>query len=416
MSIHRRRLLADITPLRESPEFRRVWLGSLVSGTGGMITSVAVPIQIYALTRSSLAVGLLGLFLSVPLITVSLVGSSFVDAVDRRALILLTSTLLSGISLLLALQAFFHLRLVWVLYVLIAVQSSLVAIDSPARRTIIPRLLPTERIAAANALSFLAFQVSVIVGPLLAGVMIAAWGVQFAYLVDAASFLFSIYAVARLHPMRAAADAARPGVQAVLEGLRFVRRHPVIRTVLLIDLNATIFGFPRALFPALADTHFGGGARTVGVLYAALAVGGLASALFSGSLSHLRRQGLAVTVAIAIWGAAMACFALVPWLPLACLCLAIAGGGDVVNHVFRTTILQTQTPDALQGRVSSVGFVVGAGGPQVGDVEAGVVAQLTSPVFSAFIGGAICVAGVVLLTLAVPSFARYRAQSEPAVS
>jgi hypothetical protein len=207
--------------------------------------------------------------------------------------------------------------------------------------------------------------------------------------------------------MRAAEGASRPGPKAVIEGVQFVRRHPVLRSVLLIDLNATIFGMPRALFPALAATRFGGGAQTVGLLYAALAIGGIGSAALSGTLSHIRRQGLAIALAITVWGGAIAGFALTTWLPLAVFLLACAGAADVVNGVFRTTILQVETPDALQGRVSALGLVVGAGGPQLGDVESGTIAAVTTPVIAAVSGGLACLAGVALIVLSMPAFLRY---------
>jgi len=285
------------------------------------------------------------------------------------------------------------------------------------RRAFIPRLLPPDLFPAAAALSFLSFQISLIVAPLLAGVVIAAAGLQMAYFIDAVSFLFAIYGVLRLRPMppqagvhgQQARGGAPPGLAAVAEGLRFVRHQPVLAMVLLVDINGTVFGMPFALFSALAATHFGGGARTVGLLYAAPAIGGLLLGVFSGPLSHIRRQGLAVLLAIGVWGLAITGFGLSSWLWLAMILLAVAGAADVVNGVFRTTILQVNTPDALQGRVGGVGYVVGAGGPRLGDVEAGVVAPVTSPVISAVSGGLACVAGVVLLGLVAPTFARYDA-------
>jgi len=404
------RLFADTRPLRESPEFRRLWLSSALSSIGSRMTAVAVPVQVYALTQSSFAVGMIGLALAVPLIALGLPAGAFADAVDRRKLVLLTTALLAVVSALFAVQAFFNLRQLWLLYVLIAVQSALVAVDSPARRAFTPRLLPPERIQAASALSFLSFHIGLVAGPLLAGVLIATTGLQAAYSVDAATFAVAIYAVLRLRPMRVRGDSGGMGLRAVTEGVRFIWRQPVLRMAMLVDLDATIFGMPFALFPALAATHFGGGVQTVGWLYAAPAIGGFLSSVFSGPLAQVRRQGLAVLLAIAVWGAALSGFAVTRLLWLAVLLLALAGAADVVNGVFRTTFLQVLAPDALQGRVNSVGFVVGAGGPRLGDVEAGVVAQLTSPVFSAVSGGLACLAGVVVLGLLFPVFARYEAR------
>jgi MFS-type transporter involved in bile tolerance (Atg22 family) len=214
--------------------------------------------------------------------------------------------------------------------------------------------------------------------------------------------------VARLRAMPPEGGGAAPGIAAVAEGLRWVRHQPVIAMIFLVDLNAMIFGMPRALFPALAATHFGGGTRSVGLLYAAPAIGGLLGAAFSGPLAHVRRQGLAVLACVAIWGASIAGFSLSRSLVIGAVLLAVAGAADMVSAVFRQTILLQNVPDALLGRLSALNFVVVAGGPRFGDLEAGGVATLTTPVFSAVSGGLACVVGVVALGLAVPAFARYR--------
>lgn len=409
----RRRLFADIQPLRESPDYRRLWIGDALSGIGGQFTRVAVPVQVYALTHSSFAVGMLGLASAVPLLTFGLLGGAVADAVDRRKLALLMSCLMALVSCLFALQASLDLRQLWLLYALTALGAGFTAVSSPTRRAFVPRLLRRDLLRAANALSMLSFQVSMALGPLLAGVLIAVAGLKAAYILDALTFVFPVYAVARLRPM-AMERVATGGLRMVAEGLRFVAHTPVVASALLVDLNATIFGMPFALFPALVATHFGGGARTIGLLYAAPALGGLICAAVSGSLAHIHRQGLAVLVAVAVWGAAIAGFGFSRAVPLAVLCLAVAGGADVVNGVFRGTILQSNTPDSLQGRVGSVGFIVGAGGPRVGDIEAGVVAAWTSPVTSAVSGGLISLAGAAALALALPAFIRYRATSEHA--
>ncbi|GAC1473860.1 MAG: MFS transporter [Chloroflexota bacterium] len=375
------------------------------------MTTVALPVQVYALTHSTFAVGIVGVAIAAPLLTLGLIGGSIADAADRRKLGLLTISFLSLVSLALAVQALLNLRWLALLYALAALQSSLVAFDSPTRRAYIPRLLPPERLAAAAALAFLSFHVSMIAGPLLAGVIIATWNLQVAYLVDAVSFIFSIYSVYRLPPMRVREEVARPGVRSVVEGLRFIRGQRILTMALLVDLDATVFGMPHALFPALALTHFGGGVRTVGLLYAAPAVGGFLAAALSGPLSHVRRQGLAIELAVGVWGISIAAFGFMPLLTFALVFLAVAGAADVVNGVFRSTLLQVNTPDSLHGRVSSVGYMVGAGGPRLGDVEAGVVAAFTSPGISAISGGLACVAGLGVLSLLFPGFARYDARA-----
>ncbi len=404
-------LFVDLRPLKMSPDYRRLWLGGALSGIGSGITAVAVPIQVYDLTHSSLAVGLLGLAIGAPMILLGLFGGALADTIDRRKLVLASSGSLMFLSLILALQSLLKLNELWLLYVLVFLQSCIWALSAPAGRAMVPRLVPRDQIAAASALSQLSFQSSLLLGPLLAGAIVATGGLQAAYLTDAATFIFALYAVFRLPAVPAKAGSSPPGPRAVIEGLRFIRKQPVLATVLLVDLNAMVFGMPRALFPALAATHFGGGAETVGVLYAAPALGGILGAMLSAPLTRVSRQGLGVLVAAGVWGLAISVFALTSHLWLSVFLLAIAGIADMVTGVFRRTILQEIAPDSLRGRVNSVGIVVGVGAPRLGDLEAGVVAAFTSPVISAFTGGLACVVAVAGLGLAFPSFARYNARA-----
>lgn len=403
-----KRVLADVRPLRESPEYRRLWIGQSLSGIGTQMTTVAVPVQVYAMTHSSFDVGAIGLVAAVPLIGTGVLAGSLSDAFDRRTLVLVTSTGLAVLSAIFAVQAALNLRQLWLLYLLIGVQASLFAIDSPARSTFMPRLVPSDQISAASALGQMSYQLSGTGGPLLAGAVIAFAGLKTAYLIDATTFSLGLYAVVRLRSMPPESGGARPGLAAVAEGLRWLRRQPVVAMTFLVDLNAMIFGMPRALFPALAVTHFGGGARTVGLLYAAPAIGGVLGLSFSGRAAHVQRQGVAILVSIAVWGATIAGFGLSRSLLLGAIFLAIAGAADMVSAVFRQTILLALTPDALLGRVNSVYFVVIAGGPRLGDLESGSVAAITNPVFSAVSGGVACLIGVVALGLAMPALARYR--------
>jgi len=406
-------LLADFGPWRESPAYRRLLLGQSLSLTGSWMTRVAVAVQVYSLTGSSLAVGLVGLAAALPLLVLGLLGGSIADALDRRTLVLATSGALAVLSLALAGQALAGLRLVWLLYLLVAVQSALNAVQAPSSRTFAPRLLGPERQAAVQALGSLSFQLAMVIGPLLAGVLIAAGGVQAAYAVDALSFLAALWAVRRLPAMTPTGGGTRASLQAVFEGLRYVRRQKVLTGVLLIDLDVTVVGFPKALFPALAVTRLGGGARTVGLLYAAVAVGGVAAAVLSGPLTRLRRQGRLALVAVAVMSVCFGALGLVRAVWTALVLLAAAGAADVAFGVVRGTLLQVLTPDRLRGRVNSVGFVVGAGGPSLGDVEAGALAALTSPAVSAFTGGVASLVGVGVLGLALPAVWNYDAGRAP---
>ena len=409
-----RRLLADITPLRESPAFRRLWVGSTTSAVGGALTNFAVPLQVYDITRSPFAVGAIGVAQMVPTITIGLLGGAIADAVDRRKLVLATSTSSAVVSAAFAAQAFAGLRSVWLLYVLVAVSASFSAVNAPARRTFIPSLLSADLLAAGLALNRLSFQIMLTVGPALAGVITAVphLGLRACYLVDVVSFACSLYGVARLPALPRAAGAARPGPRAVAEGVRFIRRSQVLAGAFLADLNATIFGLPVALFPAINAARFGGNPRTLGLFMAAIGVGGLVSATLSGPVGHISRQGRAMLWAVAIWGAAFAGFALASTLWLTLSMLAIAGAADTFTVVFRGTIVQATAPDELRGRVTAADYVVGAGGGQIGNLEAGALGSLTSPDISALSGGLITIAGAILIGLALPAFARYRVQPQ----
>ncbi|HEU5420321.1 MAG TPA: MFS transporter [Streptosporangiaceae bacterium] len=410
------RLLADISPLRESPAYRRLWAGSTLSAVGTAMTLFAVPLQVYRLTHSPLAVGAIGLAQMVPLLAIGLLGGSLADALDRRRLVLYTSFGQVVVSAVLAAQAFAGLHRLWLLYGLTVVQASLSAISQPARRTFIPALLPPRLLPAGLALNRITFQVMMIAGPALAGLITAvpALGLRYCYLIDALSFTASVYGVARLPELRPGDGPARPGLRAVAEGVAFIGRSPLLAGAFLADLSATVFGLPASLFPAINAERFGGDPRTLGLFTTAIGVGGLVSAVLSGPLSRVTRQGLAMLGAVAVWGAAFAGFAVASGLALTLAMLALAGAADTVTVVLRGIIVQTVAPDRLRGRVSAADFVVGAGGGQLGNLEAGALGSLTTPVISALAGGLITVAAVVVIGIGLPAFTRYRAQQPTA--
>ncbi|XHM95868.1 MFS transporter [Peterkaempfera sp. SMS 1(5)a] len=403
-----RSALADITPLRTSPHYRRVWFGQTVSSVGQQMTAVAVSVQVFALTGSSFATGLVGLFSLVPLVAFGLYGGAIADTVDRRKLGLAGSAGLALVSAVLAAQAALGIQQVAVLYAAVALQAVCFAVSSPARSSMLPRLVPTEQLPAANALSTVSMNLGLTIGPMLGGVLIGIWSYQAAYLVDAIAFSATIYAMWRLPSMQP--EGERKGRASVLDGLRFLRDRPNLRTSFLADLAAMIFGMPRALFPAIAVGFYGGDARTVGLLVSAPAVGALAGALFSGWVGRVNRQGFAVISAVAAWGLAIAGFGLVRDLWLGLLLLAAAGCADTVSMIFRNTMMQTAAPDDMRGRLQGIFIVVVAGGPRLGDFESGTVAALTSPAVSVVSGGLACVAAILLLTARRPSFARYDAR------
>jgi len=408
----RPRLLADLTPLRASRDFRLLFAGAGVSQLGRQLTVVAVPYQVYLLTRSSLAVGMVGLASVVPLVSLSLAGGAIADAVDRRKLLLVTQLLSAATSAGLALNAASGSPRLWPIYVLAALSAGLAGVDLPTRNAMVPRLVGRELFGSAAALAQIQFQLGQVAGPALAGVVIAQVSLAAAYWVDVASFAAAVATVALIAPQPPDSGGTRASLASIGEGLRYLKGRRLLVSTFLIDIDAMVFGMPRALFPALATGLYGGGAATVGLLYAAPGAGALLGALLTGWVGRVRRQGLAVVVAVVAWGGAVAAFGLAPWLPLGLALLALAGAADVISAVFRNTILQLSVPEALRGRLSSVHIAVVTGGPQLGDAEAGAVAALTSARTSVVSGGLACILGVVLLVRLVPELARYDARAE----
>ncbi|WP_120520591.1 MFS transporter [Arthrobacter celericrescens] len=416
------KLLADITPLRESPAFRRLWLGSSVAAVGSQLTLVAVSLEVYRVTQQSLYVGLLSIFALVPLVVAGLFGGAVVDAFDRRKVAIAASLVLWVSTAGLALQAWLGLGNVWILYFLVAVQSGAQGINAPARSAIIPLLVRKELLPAANALSMLTMGLSMTAGPLLAGVLVATIGFGWTYTIDVLSFTFALWGLFRLPALPPSKGAGRPGLRSVVEGFRFLGTRPNVRMTFVIDLIAMICAQPRALMPAIAATMLGGGETTVGVLLAATAVGAFFAGLFSGPLGRVRRQGSAVVWSVAGWGFSIGAFGLVVvlagssglggvtwWLLPAALCCVLAGVSDSVSAVFRTTILQSATPDHLRGRLQGVFIVVVAGGPRIGDMLAGGVTKVLSEGWVLLLGGALCIVVSWLVARRQKGFLRYDA-------
>jgi MFS family permease len=404
--------LVDLAPLRHTRDFRLLFTGQLVSTLGTQLTAVAVPYQVFRITHSSLDVGLVSLAQLIPLVIFSMVGGVMADAHDRRRVLMVTELLMAVASTGLALNGGLRHPGLWPLYALTAVQGGLAGFDRPAFNAAIARLVPTSDLAAAYALWQVQYQVGIVVGPSIAGVILAGGGVSTVYWIDVATFVASFVSVSAQRPQPPFDVTDRPTVwRSIGEGLGYIRGRQVIQGVYLLDIDAMVFGMPRALFPALGLDFFHGGARAVGFLYAAPGVGALIGALTTGWVKAVRRQGRAVIVAVILWGAAIALFGLVHILAVALVLLAIAGWADVLSAVFRSTILQTAIPDSLRGRMSAIQIAVVQGGPRLGDLEAGAVADGFGSSFSVVSGGVACVVGAVLLAAALPGF---RHQEAPA--
>jgi len=364
-------------------------------------------VQVYALTGSSLWVGLLGIAALVPLIIFGLYGGAIADAVDRRMLYISSSTLVWSATGLLLLQALLHVASPVLVLALVAVQSVGFAVSSPVRQAIVPRLLPVRLVPAGNTLSFTMSSVGLVTGPLIAGVVISRFGFAAAYGVDAALFTVGFYAALRLPRLPPSGPVAgRPGLRSVIEGLAFIWQRPVLLMSFAVDICAMVLAMPRALFPQAAAQRFGG-PGAVGWLYASIAIGAVLGGLGSGWIGRVRRQGVALVVAIVVWGVSVAAAGLAHSLVLAVALLAIGGGADLVSAVYRQTILQVYAPDEMRGRLQGVFTVVVAGGPRLGDLRAGAMAAGVGLTTSWVAGGVLCAVVVLVLAAVVPALVRY---------
>lgn len=400
-------LIVDPAPLRLDRDFRLLWSGQAISTAGRMITAVVLPYQVYVLTGDVLAVGALSLVQLVPILVFTLGGGAVADAMDRRRLLLITQVSLAIVTMGLALVALAPAPSIAGIYALAFVAAGLSSVDQPARASAIPRLVAPERLQSAISLNQLVFNAGAVVGPAIGGIIVASVDVSAAYAVDAVTYGAAIVVLLMMHPIPPSPGAVRPSLAAVAEGLRFARRRRPVLGTFVVDFVAMVFGSPRSLFPAMALDVFKVGPVGLGLFSSAIALGAMVGAFFTGWTTGVRRPGRAVLVAVAVWGMGIAGFGLLTFsFPLALLCLAIAAAADVVSAVLRSFMVQSLTPDALRGRVSSIHILVVTGGPRIGDAEAAAVAALAGPVVSVVSGGILTVLGVGVLALVMPEFAK----------
>ena len=404
-----RRHRIDLTPLRASADFRRLFVGQALSEFGTQITFVAVPLQVYVITRSTAMVGLLALCETLPLIVLPIVGGAIADAIERRRFLILAQAVAAVLTLALAVNAFLPEPRVWVLFVFSFLWASAYSLYSPAFRAWPARLLTPDLYTSALALEVVYYQSAALVGPALAGVLFVQAGVEYAYLLDALSYLAVIAALWRMHPSPPTAARATVGWSTIVEGLRFLRGTQVLQGTFWIDLNAMIFGLPVALYPAFVIDVLHLSPGVVGVLYSAEALGSLLVALVSGRAKHVRRQGLVTLVACVCWGVGIIGFGLSPTLWVALGFLLLASASDMVSGLYRDAILKTVTPDEMRGRLEGVSLAVVGTGPSIGNAEAGLLASITSVRFSIVSGGVACIIGAGLLAIVLPRYRRYDA-------
>ncbi|WP_291280143.1 MFS transporter [Galactobacter sp.] len=438
------RLLADLTPLKVSPPYRRLFLGNCLSLFGTQITVMAVSLEVFDLTKSSAAVGAIGIVALIPLIVTGLYGGAVADAFDRRKVALISSLVLWVTSLGICLHAWLDVHQLWLIYLLMGIHSGASGINQPTRGAIIPALVGKDLLPAANALNMTLGSMAMMIAPVLGGVLVATVGYPVTYSIDVVTFLASLWSVWMLPPMKPERDESAgarriPGLKSVWDGFRFQGTRPNVRMTFLIDLCAMVLAAPRALLPAVAAFALGGKSTTVGILLAGWAIGSFLGGLFSGPLGGVRRQGLAVYLSVTGWGLCIAATGAVVFavgspeagepdtigIVLAVVALTAAGVLDTISAVFRSTILQAATPDHLRGRLQGVFTVVVAGGPRLGEAASGAMAVGWAVLLGAssvthgtpgeamtlVVGGALCVVGAALLMRMTPGFLRYDAQN-----
>jgi MFS family permease len=389
-----RGIAIDVGILREYPRFGWLWTGQLISTIGGQISAVAVPYQVYLITHSPLAVGAIGGFQLVPLLLASQIGGTLSDRLDRQKIILVAQAGLAACALSLAILVPTNPS-VWLLFLIAAIRAGIGAVDGPTRTATIPSLVPRERLAGALALNMTGFVSAMALGPAIAGFLIGNLGLQVGYFIDFVTFGASFAGALNIgaQPVKHS-EKASPTLHAIAEGLRFARSHKVIWAGFGIDLSAMIFGMPTALFPVLALKTFQVGPEGLGLLYSAIGIGSMLAALSSGWISRAAHLGRVLVFAVAIWSLGIICFAFTSQLWLGVVLLVVAGGGDMISGIARSTTLQMSAPDHLRGRLSATYYMVVGGGPFLGNLESGVVATLTSPFFSVLSGGLVSLLGL----------------------
>lgn len=401
-------VLLDTRPLRESPPFRAWWLGSALSTFGSQLTSFALLFYVWSTTHEAALVGGVALAQLVTTVAGALLGGALADSTDRRRLVLWTRVgqLLGSV----ALAAIVVSGSPWLpaLYLVAAVQTGFGAAGSPANRSFTARLLPAHRLSAGLALSRLGDQVSLLAGPMVAGLLIVSVGISACFLVDAATFLLAMYGVARLPAMRPDTTLPRPDLRGLRGATRLVVASPVLLGAFATDVAATALAMPVALFPVVNDQLYGGSPVTLGLFAPAIGLGGIVAGALSGRVTSSDRQGRLMLVSAGVWAVAIAAFGLSQALWVALACLAVAGAADTVTVISRTSIVQHAVPDSVRGRVNALDYLVGVSGPQLGNFRAGLVASATSGATSAVLGGLASVAAVVAISVLTPSLRGYR--------
>lgn len=398
--------ILDISLLRRNRNFTFLYIGQFVSFIGTMITSVALPYQIYTLTHSTLMVGLLSLVQLLPLLVTALIGGVFADRYHRRLLLLISEAVLAIGSLLLALNAHLATPHIWVMFVVASIMSAFNGLHRPALESIVQQIVSKQDYASVGALSSLKGNISMIGGPALGGLLIASFGVTTTYFVDVATFAVSLLSLCLMsHIPKPSSTQDDSTWVALKQGFQYAFSRQELVGTYTVDFVAMIFGMPTALFPAIAQSF--GGATVLGLLYSAPAVGGLVISLFSGWTVHVKRQGRAIAISATLWGLAIIGFGVASHFWVALFFLALAGAFDGISGIFRVMMWNETIPQHFRGRLAGIEMISYLSGPRLGDTEAGLVAAAFGITASIISGGALCIVGVMGCCYFLPKFWRY---------
>ena len=398
-------MFIDITPLKVSRDYRLLFIGQFISAFGTAISFVVLPVQVYALTQSTFMVGLIGAVEFVFILLLAFVGGAYADFIDKRKMLRLTEIGQTLVTTILVGNALLPRPRVWILFVCAALHAGLSALQRPSFEAMMQKIVPPELMASVGALNSIRWNMTTILGPSLAGIILAAFGASVAYSIDLVTFVASLTAVFMIQSAPPAAQIEnRPSLKSVVEGIHYAWRRKEILGTYLIDMNAMFFGMPSALFPAIA-AQFGAG--TVGFFYAAPSVGALFATLTSGWTKKINRHGLFVSIAAALWGVSIIFFGFATNLYAALFFLALAGAADMVSALFRFVIWNQTIPTYLRGRLAGLEMISYTSGPKLGDAEAGIVATLFSLRTSIVSGGILCVVGTLVVSALIPQFIRY---------
>ncbi|MFI5254074.1 MAG: MFS transporter [Candidatus Limnocylindrales bacterium] len=413
---HARSALIDTSAPRHSRDFRLLWGGQMVSEFGRQVIIIAMPFEVYVRTHSTIAIGVLAAVELVSILGLSLPAGALADSLDRRRLLMITQGILMLSALLLVATAVVPDSPLLLVYAAAFVLSAATAIDRPARKAALYSIVPRQFMNSAVAVDQASNQLAGVAGPALGGLIIGTLGLGAAFGLAAAGFGFMILCLFGLGTAISPSQAPMRRMQGIRAGLSFVRSRPAILSTMAMDFTAMVFGFPSALFPVLAISVFNVGAPGLGLIAAAPAIGALLASVLSGTVTAIRRKGLAVIVLFCLWGVAITLFGLASFsFPLALLFLGLAGAFDIAAAVLRASIVQNSTPDEMRGRVSSMNVLASASGPRLGDVEATMVASLTSVGFSIVSGGLLCIAGTLLVASRFPALRAYVEPRHPTV-